>query len=113
MGLITPHLYSTVGSYYLDVVEPYCCQSFLEQVPSTFVYRRLSAPLVNTIRSTSSSPRLLDLPSGKGVSTIGCHRACSTFDIVATLREVPDVKFAGVSRVDVVVAYQVYFSSMS
>ena len=22
-GLVTPHLYSTVGSYYLDIVEPY------------------------------------------------------------------------------------------
>ena len=37
--------YCVVGSYYLDIVEPYCCQSFLEQVPSTFVSGRLSATL--------------------------------------------------------------------
>ena len=36
--------YRTVGSYSLDIVQPYCCQSFLELVPSTFVSRCLLTP---------------------------------------------------------------------
>ena len=63
------------------MIEPYRSQSFLEQVlsdiPSTFVSGRLSTPLCFSfnatllvqIRSTPSSPRLLDLSFGEGVST--------------------------------------------